>query len=98
MPFALKRLQVDVGNTPHFDIVQRKPSLKAHRARLVLKISPTYIYRVPVKSYAEFSAATSLCKFDINISKIDPLFEISRRLFRPQTYLDWVSPITQTGN
>jgi hypothetical protein len=71
-PFAFKPLQVEIGDTSHFDIVQRKPSLQARCARLVLEIGMALIYRVSVKSYAEFSAVASLCKFDINIPKIIP--------------------------
>src|SRR5262245_20618020 len=96
MPLAAERLQVDVCDTSYLDIVQRKLSFQVNRPYLVLKISLAQIRSLPIQPDAEFSAAPSLCKFDMNISKIDPLLESLRRLLRSQTALHGMPPFSQT--
>src|SRR6266540_1799804 len=96
MPLAATRLQVDVCDTSYFDIVQRKFPFQVNRPYLVLKISSAQICSLPIQSDSEFSAAPSLCKFDMNISEINPIFEGPRRPLRSQAALHRVPPFRQT--
>src|SRR5262245_41701693 len=55
----------------------------------------TQICGIPIKFYAELGAALSIGEFDMNIPKIDPLFERLRGLLRSQVALHWMSPFRQ---
>jgi hypothetical protein len=82
MPLAVERLQVNVCDTSYFDIVQRKLSFQVNDPHLLLEIGPAQICSLRIQSYSEFSAATGLCKFDMNVPEIYPIFKGLRRLFR----------------
>src|SRR5262245_15155980 len=86
--FAIEGLQIDIGYTSDFDIVQRQLSFQMDRAGLILKIGMAQIEGLSIELDPEFGTAASLGKFDMNIPHIDPLFEGLNRLFRPQFTLD----------
>src|SRR5262245_5450824 len=88
MPLAGQRRQIQIGDAPDFDIIQRQFSFKMYGSDLVLKIGPAHIQGLSIKSYSEFGSAPCRRKFDVNVPEIDPLFESVGGLLGPQTGFD----------
>ena len=67
-------LEVDIGDTSDFDVIERQAALQVHSAGLGFKIGPTEIACPGVKPDAELRPAFRGGKLDVHIPPIDLLF------------------------
>src|SRR5262245_7242424 len=96
MPFPIQRREIDVGNAPDPDVIQREGPLDMRRAAPLVEIGLTEIASFTVQSDAQLRAAFGLGELDVYVIAVNYLFEQLDCLFRAHTGFNRMVSLTKS--
>lgn len=93
--YANQRLEIDLCDAPHSDIVQRQIADQSNNTLRSLKVPACHITLLPIQLKPKFRSSPGICKFHVYEVPVDAILQMPRRLLGSQRRLHWMIALTQ---